>query len=64
MHKPLPIGTAIFRDIIQGGYRHQVVILIDEYDKPILDNLQNLKEAEAIRQVLKGFYGVIKAMDT
>ncbi len=40
-----------------------VVILIDEYDKPILDNLRNLDEAEEIRRLLKGFYGVIKAMD-
>lgn len=41
----------------------QVVILIDEYDKPLLDNLSDLPEAKKIRDTLKGFYGVIKAMD-
>jgi hypothetical protein len=41
----------------------QVVILIDEYDKPLIDNLHNLPEAKRIRDTLKGFYGVIKALD-
>lgn len=40
-----------------------VVILIDEYDKPLIDNLQNLPEAKKILATLKGFYGVIKALD-
>ena len=37
----------------------QVVILIDEYDKPILDNVTepNIKE---IQKCLKGFYSVLK----
>lgn len=41
----------------------QVVILVDEYDKPLIENLENLEEAKKIRATLKGFYGVIKAMD-
>lgn len=41
----------------------KVVILIDEYDKPITDNLENLPEAKRIREILKQFYAVIKAMD-
>ncbi|MBV7330320.1 ATP-binding protein [Chloroflexi bacterium TSY] len=41
----------------------KVVILIDEYDKPILDNIDTLSEAIRIRDVLRNFYGVIKAMD-
>ena len=41
----------------------QVVILIDEYDKPILDNIDNITEAQHIRDVLKGFYTIIKSMD-
>jgi len=41
----------------------QVVILIDEYDKPLIDNLDNLEAANEILRSLKGFYGVIKAMD-
>ena len=34
-----------------------------EYDKPILDNLHNIEEAKAIRDLLKGFYGAIKSLD-
>ncbi len=36
-----------------------VVILVDEYDKPILGNLGN-PEADAILEILKGFYSTIK----
>jgi hypothetical protein len=53
-----------FDDLIfELGQRKQVVILIDEYDKPIIDNIENTAEARRIQTVLKGFYGVIKAMD-
>ncbi len=41
----------------------KVVILIDEYDKPIIDNIEDTAAAIAIRDVLKGFYGIIKALD-
>ena len=48
----------------QGAPGHKkVVILIDEYDKPIIDNIENPAEAIRSRDTLKGFYGVIKAMD-
>lgn len=39
----------------------RVVILIDEYDKPLLDNVNNKAERSAIKDTLKGFYSVIKA---
>jgi Predicted AAA-ATPase len=45
------------------GEQKQVVVLVDEYDKPLIDNLLNLAEAQQIRRVLKGFYGVLKGMD-
>ncbi|MEZ4730774.1 MAG: AAA family ATPase [Caldilineaceae bacterium] len=41
----------------------QVVILIDEYDKPLIDALPHLPEAQKIRETLRGFYTLIKAMD-
>lgn len=41
----------------------KVVILIDEYDKPIIDHLHDLPTASAIRDTLKNFYTTIKAMD-
>ena len=54
-----------FKELIRKLYRKlgKVVILIDEYDKPILDNILNLEEVEKIRQVLKKFYGQIKACE-
>ncbi len=44
-------------------YQKQVVILIDEYDKPILDNLDQMQVAHANREVLKSLYGVMKESD-
>ncbi len=38
----------------------RVVVLVDEYDKPILDVLDNPELAKANRDYLSGFYGVIK----
>ncbi|BBB32966.1 conserved hypothetical protein [Thermotomaculum hydrothermale] len=40
-----------------------VVILIDEYDKPILDNIENPEKATEIRDILADFYGVLKGLD-
>jgi hypothetical protein len=44
-------------------YKKQVVILVDEYDKVILDNIENKTEVEKIRDSLKNFYGVLKGLD-
>ncbi|MDR1040069.1 MAG: ATP-binding protein [Deltaproteobacteria bacterium] len=38
-----------------------VVILIDEYDAPMLDNIDDYKKCEAIRQILYKFYRAIKS---
>ena len=40
------------------------VILVDEYDKPILDQLDNTALAIALREVLKDLYSVIKGRDS
>ena len=37
-----------------------VVILVDEYDKPILDVLEKRELAQDNRDYLRGFYGIIK----
>jgi hypothetical protein len=42
---------------------NKVVILIDEYDKPIIDNIENKDLAIELREILKGFYTIIKACD-
>lgn len=38
----------------------RVVVLIDEYDKPIQDTLQKQELADEIREILRNFYTVIK----
>lgn len=41
----------------------KVVVLIDEYDKPILDNIKNIEVAIAMREELKNLYSVVKDAD-
>ena len=58
--------SSLFKAMIKelhDKYDQRVVVLIDEYDKPILDWLDNAETAEANREVLRGFYGVLKSMD-
>ncbi len=55
-----------FRELIiklHDQHQQKVVILIDEYDKPILDNIENRDIAREIREGLKNFYSVIKDCD-
>lgn len=40
-----------------------LVVLIDEYDKPILDHIGDAGQAEEIRQVLRTFYTNLKSCD-
>ena len=70
------LGTR-FRGVIQRAYQQtgqRVVVLIDEYDKPILDVLDTKEEyvdelgnrilmEERHRNILKGFYSTFKAAD-
>lgn len=44
-------------------YQQPVVILIDEYDKPVLDHIDHSAVALEMRECLKGFYSVIKEAD-
>jgi hypothetical protein len=48
---------------INKRYSKQVVILVDEYDKPILDVIEDKKEAEEVRKELKALYSVLKGLD-
>ena len=40
-----------------------VVILVDEYDKPMLQAIGNNDLQQEFRSTLKGFYGAVKSMD-
>ncbi|CAG0910108.1 unnamed protein product, partial [Cyprideis torosa] len=55
-----------FRELIQHLKEtsgQPVVVLVDEYDKPILDALSYPEVARANRDFLRGFYGTIKDYD-
>ena len=41
----------------------RVVILVDEYDKPMLQAIGNKELQDEYRGTLKGFYGALKSMD-
>ena len=58
--------SSVFKRLIKDLHKKhgkRVVVLIDEYDKPILDHIEDVKTADANKQVLKGFYGILKSMD-
>jgi len=38
-----------------------VVVIIDEYDKPILDLIDEPEHMEAVRKSLQSFYSVLKS---
>lgn len=53
-----------FQELIMKLSRtEKVVILIDEYDKPIIDHLENTELAVKMREVMKGFFTVLKGND-
>ncbi|MBK8626061.1 MAG: AAA family ATPase [Saprospiraceae bacterium] len=65
--KETDIGNALKELIIQlqNKYQKNVVILIEEYDKPLIDYLDkaNLHKALENRDILKSFYSVLKDAD-
>ena len=59
------VNSLRFKELIEELHklRGQVVVLIDEYDKPILDYLDDVPKAEAHRELLKSFYSILKDAD-
>ena len=58
--------TNRFKGVIQRAYEQTgrgVVVLVDEYDKPLFQNLHNEELMEECRNTLKAFYGVLKSAD-
>lgn len=41
----------------------KVVVLIDEYDYPIINNLKNIPVAQENREIIKGFFSTLKGLD-
>ena len=61
MSYALRFGAVIKNAVEKTG--RQVVVLIDEYDKPILDVLGDRGLEENNREVLRSFYSVMKSQD-
>lgn len=40
-----------------------MVLLVDEFDKPIIENLTNSENCEAIQKTLKNFFAPLKSED-
>ncbi|MEA1916123.1 MAG: AAA family ATPase [Campylobacterota bacterium] len=58
--------SSCFNELIQETckkYNQKVVILIDEYDKPILDIVDKIEQAKEHREYIKGLYSIIKGND-
>ena len=58
--------AARLNDIIDAATEktgRQIVVLVDEYDKPIVNNLGNEALSDYYRKTLQSFYGIFKAKD-
>ena len=56
----------LFRDLIRKlhkKYSKNVVLLIDEYDKPLLDHMDSPEVAEEWRRFMDNFYQIIKGSE-
>ncbi|MGB0524562.1 MAG: AAA family ATPase [Flammeovirgaceae bacterium] len=63
LHKTTPVGQLEELILALSQKLGQVVMLVDEYDKPIIDYLDDIPQAEANRNTLKKFYSALKPLD-
>ncbi len=62
-HNDIP---GCFSDLMRAAHEvtgQRVVVLVDEYDKPILDNIEHPERAAELREGLKNLYSAMKAQD-
>ncbi|MDR1111467.1 MAG: AAA family ATPase, partial [Deltaproteobacteria bacterium] len=61
--KPASPGRMLARLIkgLKSKFGSKVVLLIDEYDSPVSDNIDNLSTAKKNRDILKSFYSQLKS---
>ena len=60
------VPELIFSELIKSAsekYGKNVVVLVDEYDKALLETVENKNENEDCRSLLRGFFGVLKPCD-
>ena len=63
IHDSGPERFAYLVETLHQQTGQQVAVLVDEYDKPILDALEEPSVARANRDYLQGLYGMIKSCD-
>ena len=66
LERKINIPQSAFDQLIKAlakKYNKKVVIILDEYDKPILDVITNREKAEQVRELLANFYINIKNND-
>ncbi|MDD2707631.1 MAG: AAA family ATPase [Verrucomicrobiae bacterium] len=59
----LPSDFATLLRGIHAQTGRRVVVIVDEYEKPVHDHLDDMAEARRMRDVLSSFYGAIKGCD-
>ena len=58
------IVTQRFAELLEKlSKTEQVIVLIDEYDNPLISNITDIDKAKKIKDILKGFYKIIKSCD-
>jgi hypothetical protein len=65
-HKEEKTFSSRFEGLIRRAFAQtgkQVVVLVDEYDKPLLESMHDEKLNAELRAALKPFYGVLKSAD-
>jgi hypothetical protein len=62
-HTSIPGSFGELIELAEEKYGQRAVVLVDEYDKPILDNLTEPLVARAMREGLRNLYSVIKGQD-
>jgi hypothetical protein len=58
----IALDTLIAR--LSNKYKNKVVVLVDEYDKPLIDQLSDLEIANKNKRVLQGFFETLKTLDS
>ncbi|MEM7175973.1 MAG: AAA family ATPase, partial [Chlamydiota bacterium] len=49
--------------VVALSQENRVAVLVDEYDKPIINNLDNLEVAKQNRDLMRDFFGALKGLD-
>lgn len=66
INEPGPTRSIRFLEVIKAAHARTgrgVVVLIDEYDKPLLNSFDNPELQEQYRSILTAFYSVLKTAD-